>query len=221
MHTSARSAFLHCSRTTSLTSRTAVYGPVRTVVWQGSAGDCRPYADLNLQSIVSRTINPYHSAVVTVGVIQGGLAANVIPESVILKGTARWFDAKTGQSLQSTLERIVRSTAETYGASAVMTTRLVAPVTVNDQQAMNMARRAAGAIAGEDHVRHLEEPIMGGEDFGFMLQVRQGAYILLGSNRPAADNWNLHHPRYDFNDEVLTLGASYWSALVEQQLAVK
>jgi amidohydrolase len=176
---------------------------------------------LNVQSIVSRTINPYHSAVVTIGVIQGGMAANVIPESVVLKGTARWFDATTGQSLQSALERIVQSTAETYGARAVMTTRLVAPVTVNDQQAMNMARQAAGAVAGEDQVCYLEEPVMGGEDFGFMLQARQGAYILLGSKRPAADNWNLHHPRYDFNDEVLSLGASYWSALVEQQLAVR
>jgi len=63
--------------------------------------------------------------------------------------------------------------------------------------------------------------VMGGEDFGFMLQAKQGAYILLGSKRPKADNWNLHHPRYDFNDEVLSLGASYWSALVEQQLAVR
>ena len=174
---------------------------------------------LNLQSIVSRTLNPYHAAVVTVGVIQGGMAANVIPETVVLKGTSRWFDAKTGHALQSALDRIVKSTADTYGARAEMTTRLVAPVTVNEQQAMGMARQAAGAVAGENQVRHLEEPIMGGEDFGFMLQAKQGAYILLGSHRQGGDNWNLHHPRYDFNDEVLSLGASYWSTLVEQQLA--
>jgi hippurate hydrolase len=176
---------------------------------------------LNVQSIVSRTVNPNHPAVVSIGMIRGGVAPNVIPESVVLKGTARWVEPKDGPLIQSALETIVKNTAETYGAQAVVTTTMGAPVTMNDHQAVNMARQAAGAVAGEENVRYLKEPPMSAEDFGFMLEAKQGAYILLGSKRAGAQNWGLHHPRYDFNDEVLSLGASYWSALVEQQLAAR
>ena len=176
---------------------------------------------LNVQSIVSRTVNPNHPAVVSIGMIQGGVAPNVIPESVVLKGTARWVEPKDGPLIQSALETIVKNTAETYGAQAVITTTMGAPVTMNDHQAVNMARQAAGAVAGEENVRYLKEPPMSAEDFGFMLEAKQGAYILLGSKRAGGQNWGLHHPRYDFNDEVLSLGASYWSALVEQQLAAR
>jgi amidohydrolase len=176
---------------------------------------------LNVQSIVSRTVNPNHPAVVSIGMIQGGVAPNVIPESVVLKGTARWVEPKDGPLIQSALETIVKNTAETYGAQAVITITMGAPVTMNDHQAVNMARQAAGTVAGEENVRYLKEPPMSAEDFGFMLEAKQGAYILLGSKRAGGQNWGLHHPRYDFNDEVLSLGASYWSALVEQQLAAK
>jgi amidohydrolase len=176
---------------------------------------------LNVQSIVSRTVNPNHPAVVSIGMIQGGVAPNVIPESVVLKGTARWVEPKDGPLIQSALETIVKNTAETCGAQAVITTTMGAPVTMNDHQAVNMARQAAGAVAGEENVRYLKEPPMSAEDFGFMLEAKQGAYILLGSKRAGGQNWGLHHPRYDFNDEVLSLGASYWSALVEQQLAAR
>jgi hippurate hydrolase len=82
---------------------------------------------------------------------------------------------------------------------------------------MALARRAAETVAGEARVEHMPQPTMGGEDFSFMLNAKQGAYIMLGAAR-GADDAMVHHPRYDFNDEILPLGASYWATLAEQLL---
>jgi hippurate hydrolase len=91
------------------------------------------------------------------------------------------------------------------------------PATVNDAAATELAAHAARSVAGEARVQHMEDPTMGGEDFAFMLQKKQGSYIMLGAGRTGDDPMP-HHPKYDFNDAVLPVGASYWATLAEQLL---
>lgn len=174
----------------------------------------------SLQTIVSRSINPMHPAVVTVGSFQAGAAANVIPTEAVLKGTARWFDAGIGETINRAIERLARCTAESYGATAEVEMHMVAPATINDEAAMTLGRQAATAVVGQAKVAELPDPVMGAEDFSYMLGVKQGAYIMLGAKRPGQSNPMLHHPCYDFNDQILPTGAAYWAALVEQQLPI-
>lgn len=173
-----------------------------------------------LQTIVSRSIDPKHPAVVTIGSFQAGVAANVIPREAILKGTARWFDPQVGETIEKAIRRMAKLTAENYGATAEVEMHMVAPATVNDEAAMTLAREAATAVAGSGAVVEMEDPIMGAEDFSYMLGVKQGAYIMLGAKRPGRLNPMLHHPAYDFNDAILSTGATYWATLVEQQLSL-
>ena len=171
----------------------------------------------SLQSIVARNVSPVHGGVVTIGSIHGGNAHNVIPQSVRMLGTARWFDPAVADTLEQGVLRLSRGIAESFGATADARFQRIYPATVNEPEAMRMARAAAAAVVGASRVEEMEFPTMGGEDFSFMLNAKQGAYIMLGTGR-GTDDPGLHHPRYDFNDEVLPTGASFWATLVEQQL---
>jgi len=170
-----------------------------------------------LQTIVARNVEPTQAGVVTIGSIQGGHIYNVIPETVRMLGTARWFDPAVGDLLETRLLRLATSIAEGFGAHAEVSFKRTYPATVNDPAAMALARRAAEAVQGEGGVEHMDLPTMGGEDFSFMLNTKQGAYIMLGAGRGAGDAM-VHHPRYDFNDAILPVGASYWATLAEQLL---
>ena len=170
-----------------------------------------------LQSIVARGIRPTEAGVVTIGSIQGGHIYNVIPETVRMLGTARWFSPKVGDLLEAGVRRLASTSPEGFGAKADVVFRRTYPATVNDPEAMARARRAATAVQGEARVLHMESPTMGGEDFSFMLNVKQGAYIMLGARR-SPDDAGVHHPKYDFNDDILPVGASYWATLAEQLL---
>ncbi|SHF98208.1 hippurate hydrolase [Kaistia soli DSM 19436] len=170
-----------------------------------------------LQSVVARNVPPLESAVVTVGEIRGGGAFNVIPSEVMMRGTTRWYLPEIGDLVESAMQRIVRATAEAYGATAELIYERTYPATINDGPATELSKRAAEAVAGARGVSELPQPTMGGEDFSFMLNAKQGSYIMLGSARTDEDP-QLHHPRYDFNDEVLPVGASYWATLAEQLL---
>jgi amidohydrolase len=171
-----------------------------------------------LQSIVARSVNPYHSAVVTVGSFHAGIANNVIPRDAVLKGTARWFDPGVGETIAQSITRIAKSVAQAHGATAEVDNYILTPATINDEEAMTLSRKAATAVAGSSAVVEKPEPTMGAEDFAYMLGVKQGAYIMLGTKRPGKLNPMLHHPAYDFNDAILSTGAAYWSTLIEQQL---
>ncbi len=171
-----------------------------------------------LQSIVARTLDPGESGVVTIGSIAGGNIYNVIPESVRMLGTARWFSPKVGDQLEAGVRRLATGIADSFGASAHVLFERTFPATVNDPAAMALARHAAETVAGEAKVIHMYKPTMGGEDFAFMLQKKRGAYIMMGAGRGEGDA-QVHHPRYDFNDAMLPVGASYWATLAEQLLA--
>jgi hippurate hydrolase len=171
-----------------------------------------------LQTIVSRSIEPIEGGVVSIGSISGGEAYNILPERVVMKGTARWYRPEVGDQIEAGMNRLVRGIAESFGASATIRFFRHAPATVNDPEATVLAIDAAQSVAGSERVREMRAPTMGGEDFAFMLNAKQGAYLMLGGGR-GNDDPLLHHPKYDFNDELLPIGASWWATLVEQQLA--
>ncbi len=170
-----------------------------------------------LQSVVARNVEPTETAVVTIAEIKGGNAFNVIPPDVTMRGTARWFTPAVGDLLEAAVTRIVRSTAEAYGATAELTFARTYPAVINNEAATALAKTAATAVVGEAQVVPMEKPTMGGEDFSFMLNARPGNYIMLGAGRTANDP-QVHHPMYDFNDDLLPVGASYWATLTEQLL---
>jgi len=169
------------------------------------------------QSIVARNVRPTESGVVTIGSIQGGHIYNVIPETVRMLGTARWFNPAIGDLLEAKVKRLATNIAEGFGAHAEVAFNRTYPAVVNDPAAMALARHAAEAVQGAAAVEHMDLPTMGGEDFSFMLNVTQGAYIMLGAGRGTGDAM-VHHPKYDFNDAILPVGASYWATLAEQLL---
>ena len=173
-----------------------------------------------LQSIVARNVEPLESGVVTIGHINGGHTYNVIPETVRMLGTARWFDPHVGDQLENGVRTLATGIAESFGAKANVVFSRDYPATINDPEATTLTRRAAESVAGEARVVPMVKPTMGGEDFSFMLNAKQGSYIMLGGGRTKTDAM-VHHPRYDFNDEILPVGASYWAALAEQLLPRK
>ena len=170
-----------------------------------------------LQSIVARNVEPTEAGVVTIGSIQGGDTFNVIPESVRMLGTARWFAPAVGDMLERKVQEIATGIASAFGAEAAAKFIRLYPATVNEAESTRLTLDAARAVAGEAKVQRMERPTMGGEDFSFMLNAKDGSYIMLGAGR-GPDDPQVHHPRYDFNDAILPLGASYWATLVEQLL---
>lgn len=171
-----------------------------------------------LQTIVSRSIEPIESGVVSIGSIAGGEAYNILPERVTMKGTARWYNAQVGDRIEAGLRQLTEGIAASFGATAQVRFSRHAPATVNDADATALAVNAAMAVAGADRVNEMQAPTMGGEDFAYMLNAKQGAYLMLGGAR-GHDDPLLHHPKYDFNDAILPIGASWWATMVEQQLA--
>jgi hippurate hydrolase len=170
-----------------------------------------------LQSIVARNVEPVEAGVITIGQIQGGDVWNVIPERVTLRGTARWFRPEIGDLLERKFLEIVGGIATAFGARAEARFLRAYPATVNEPASTQATLPAARAVVGEARVQHMPKPTMGGEDFAFMLNACPGSYILLGTGR-GPDDPQVHNPRYDFNDAVLPIGASYWATLVEQSL---
>ena len=127
-----------------------------------------------LQSIVSRSLRGTDAAIVTIGSIQGGSIHNVIPETVRMLGTARWFDPAVGDVLEAGVHRLASGIATSFGASAEVLFERMYPATVNEPESTQLARQAALAVAGEARVRHMDTPTLGGEDFSFMLNAKGG-----------------------------------------------
>lgn len=175
------------------------------------------YIISGLQSIVSRRVTPTDSGVVTIGHIAAGQARNVIPDTAIMQGTARWFKPEVGDLLEKDVKQIVAGVALAYGAKAEVEFKRRVPPTVNDVDATKMAIKAAETVAGAANVGEMSDPSMGGEDFAYMLQEKPGAYIMLGASE-GPDVYGVHHPKYDFNDDILPVGASYFVTLTEMAL---
>jgi amidohydrolase len=169
----------------------------------------------NIQSIVSRNVDPVEAAVVSICMFHAGNADNVIPQTAQLRGTARALSPDVRAFLQTRLREVVEGTARVYGAKATLKYRLGYPVLVNHEAQTDFAAKVAQEVAGKDKVDADTEPVMGAEDFAFMLNARPGAFIFVGNG----DSAGLHHPAYNFNDDAIPYGTSYWVRLVETALA--
>jgi amidohydrolase len=167
---------------------------------------------LALQSIVSRSVDPMESAVVSVTALRTDSEAfNVIPARATLKGTVRTLDEGVHDLVEARVRQIAADTASVFGATAAIEYQRNYPVTVNTAREAAFAARVASDVAGEGRVNASAPATMGGEDFSFMLRARPGAFVFVG-NGPTA---GLHNPAYDFNDEAIPFGCSYWARLVE------
>jgi amidohydrolase len=168
-----------------------------------------------IQSIVARNVDPLEAAVVSITVFQAGSTDNVIPQTALLRGTARSLTPEVRDLLEKRLHEVVEGTARLYGATAKLTYKRDYPVTRNHERQAQFAASVAAQVVGGERVDDQVAPVMGAEDFSFMLEARPGAFIFVGNG----DSAGLHHPAYDFNDEVIPIGTSYWVRLVETAMA--
>ncbi len=164
-----------------------------------------------LQTIVSRGVSPARAAVVSVTALKAGDAFNVIPRSVLMTGTARSLDEKVRDFVEAKIESVATGIAASLGGKALVDYQRGYPVTVNSVRETGFAASVARNVVGDERVDDEADATMGGEDFSYMLQARPGAFIFLG-NGPSSE---LHSDAYDFNDDIIPVGVSYWVRLVE------
>jgi len=164
-----------------------------------------------LQGIVSRNVDPLESAVISICMIKTGDTYNVIPQTAHLKGTTRTLTEAVRDLCEARIEAVVESVCATWGATGRVDYRRGYPVTVNDPAETEFLAGIAAAIGGERAVDQSIAPLMGAEDFSYMLNSRPGAYIFLGNG----DTAGVHHPAYDFDDAAIPYGVSLWAKLVE------
>jgi amidohydrolase len=167
-----------------------------------------------LQTIVSRNLDPLESAVVSVTMLEAGEADNVISQTARITGTVRTLDGGVQDYIERKLGEFVPQFARSFGAKAGVRYVRGYPVTVNSEREAEFAAEVAAEVAGADRVDRDVAPSMGGEDFSFMLNERPGAYIFIGNG----DSTELHTDTYDFNDEAIPVGVSYWARLAERAL---
>jgi hippurate hydrolase len=167
-----------------------------------------------LQSIVSRTVDPLESAVVSMCEFHAGNARNVIPQTAELRGTVRTLTPEVRELVEKRVREVVAGVAQMTGARIDLVYERGYPVTVNHAAQTDFASQVAREVAGDANV-HEMAPLMGAEDFSYMLEQRPGAFIFCGNGNSAG----LHHPAYNFNDEAIVFGTSYLIKLVESALA--
>lgn len=172
-----------------------------------------------LQSIVSRNVDPLEAAVITVGSIVAGEAANVIPDSAEMKISVRSLSRDTRQLLLTRIPALAQAQAASFGATAEVTHVNGTPVLVNDEEMARFAWQVACKTFGEDRAEFGIKPLMGSEDFSFMLEAQpKGGFLLFGNGDVGEGPCMVHNPGYDFNDASLVPASSYWGALVEAWL---
>ena len=167
-----------------------------------------------LQGIVGRNIDPLDSAVLSITQFNAGTTQNVIPQSARLAGTIRTLKAETRDFVEQRLRDIVMGVGAALGVTATVTLARGYPVTVNHPDRAAFAAAVARDVAGHDRVDDAVAPMMGAEDFSYMLQARPGAFVFVGNGSSAG----LHHPAHDFDDAALPFGISYWVRIVETAL---
>jgi amidohydrolase len=171
---------------------------------------------MGVQTIVSRVVDPLDSAVVSITSIHGGEAFNVIPERVEMKCNIRSFSETVANTVETELRRICATTAEALGVEARVERpdKIPYPPTVNHPAETELALAAMRAVAGPGGVRDDLRPVMGAEDFAFVLRRVPGAYVFVGNGETAG----LHNPKYDFNDAAIAHGVAYWIELATRAL---
>lgn len=171
-----------------------------------------------LQTVVSRSVDPMQTAVVTVGAFNAGHVANVIPETARLQISVRSFDAEVRKLLESRIRTLAQAHADAHGARIEINYVPGYPVVINSVKETEFASTVARELVGEQRVVDGFGPIAGSEDFAYYLQEKPGCFLRLGNGEGAP---MLHNASYDFNDDNLTVGAAYWTRLVERFLALQ
>ncbi|WP_197278325.1 M20 aminoacylase family protein [Rhizobium sp. AAP43] len=171
-----------------------------------------------LQTIVSRNIHPLDPTVITVGGFHAGAASNVIPERAEMVLSIRSFDSAVRDQLEARIRAVAEGQAASYGMGVTIDYERGYDPTINHKMETDFVRDLAKSFAGAEKVLDMARPTMGSEDFGYMLAKRPGSYFFLGTQRTPNDP-PLHHPRYDFNDDILPIGTSFWVELAERYLA--
>lgn len=172
----------------------------------------------SIDQLLAQEMNSQHACTFTVGRINGGDAINVIPGEVEFAGTMRSFSDANRELFESSVRRIVAGICASQGISAEVTYTRNYPPLVNSSEETEIARRAAAKVVGDANVNADTERVMGSEDFSYMLQARPGNYIMVGNGDGEVGGCMVHNPRYDFNDEILAVGASYWVELARELL---
>jgi hippurate hydrolase len=172
-----------------------------------------------LQTIVSRNLHPLDAGVVSVTQVHAGDTWNVIPDAIVLRGTVRTFKKDVQDTIERRMKTIVDGIAAMFEMSVTLRYERRYPATVNSATETQHAIAAAAAVVGAERIDTDPMPNMASEDFAFMLEAKPGCYLWLGSGGEGTAN--LHNPRYDFNDDALAIGASYWVTLAEQRLAAR
>ncbi|MCE3246789.1 MAG: amidohydrolase [Geminicoccaceae bacterium] len=173
-----------------------------------------------LQTIVARNADPIDRAVVSITQFHAGDADNVIPQTALLGGTARSFTPEMRDLIERRIGQIAQGVGQALEVEVAPRYERGYPATVNSEAETELAAAAAAAVVGEDRVDRATAPVMGAEDFAFMLERCPGSYVFIG-NGGGDEAPMVHHPKYNFNDEALPYGASYWSKLVEQVLPAR
>jgi hippurate hydrolase len=171
-----------------------------------------------LQSIVSRNVKPAETAVLSVTRVDGGDAYNVIPDRATIRGTVRAYKPEVMDAMEAAMRRVATGVAAGFGATVEIDFRLIFAPLVNDAEAAMFMADVAAEIAGEPNVDRDREPVMGSEDFSFMLQAVPGAYMHVGNGNERGA-CPIHNPNYDYNDEALPYAAALYARLVERRLA--
>ena len=175
-----------------------------------------------LQSVVARNVAPLNSAVVSITMVNAGFVSNVVPDDMQLTGSLRYFSKEVGDEVKEKIKNIVEGVSQSMGASATFESVPNYPATINTPKHAELCANAAAMVVGENNVLRNEQPTMGSEDFAFLLNASEGAYIWIGNGLVPEDSLKggcmLHNTQYDFNDEILPIGASYWIQLVQNIL---
>ncbi len=176
---------------------------------------------LSLQTLVSRELNPSYPSVITVGKISGGSAPNIIAESAELRGTIRTTHPDIRNKVLESIRRMTRATGELFNASVTITFEDVYPPVINDEQAAEIAVRAASRIAGEKNVLPQRHPSLGGEDFSFYLEKVPGCFVRFGACRKGWEQIPAHSSRFDFDENAMSTGAAFLAAVAVEALELK
>ena len=175
-----------------------------------------------LQSVVARNVAPLNSAVVSITMVNAGTVSNVVPDDMQLTGSLRYFSKEVGDEVKDKIKNIVEGVSQSMGASAIFESVPNYPATINTPKHAEVCANAAAMVVGENNVLRNEQPTMGSEDFAFLLNASEGAYIWIGNGLVPEDSPKggclLHNTQYDFNDAILPIGASYWVQLVQNIL---
>jgi amidohydrolase len=172
-----------------------------------------------LNAIPSRQVDALESAIISIGQIHGGTSNIVLPETVELRGSVRTLKPEVRDRVEELFKRSVTLIAQAQGGSAEIDYKRAYPPTINTAEEAARAAQAAEAVPGVTEVQREGNPVLAGEDFAFMLEKNRGAYLFFGQRGADKGGVPVHNPGYDFNDDLLPIGASYLAGLVEQELA--